>query len=218
VPAGKVNTVILDLDGPILDGVDRHYSCYSDILKERGFAPVPLDIYWDMKRRGINRRELLQRSDAAGFYDEFLQAWLQRIEQKNYLELDRLQFKVPEILESWQRSGLKTLLVTLRSNTENVLWQLDYFGIRRLFTEVIVVNGRSADANKAVAISRHLGAGDLNTAVWVGDTEIDITAAKEVGVKVCAVTCGLRTAEYLAPLQPDMLEPNLYAFFQKVSL
>ena len=46
----------------------------------------------------------------------------------------------------------------------------------------------------------------------MGDTEMDIHAARELGVKVCALTCGIRSKEYLASLSPDLLEIDLSSF------
>jgi phosphoglycolate phosphatase-like HAD superfamily hydrolase len=39
----------------------------------------------------------------------------------------------------------------------------------------------------------------------VGDTEADVMAAKALGLVSCAVTSGLRSAEFLRALKPDYL-------------
>ena len=53
--------------------------------------------------------------------------------------------------------------------------------------------------------------------VWVGDTEVDVAAARELGVRVCTLTCGLRTEEYLVSVSPDCIEPDLHSFAEKMN-
>jgi phosphoglycolate phosphatase-like HAD superfamily hydrolase len=45
----------------------------------------------------------------------------------------------------------------------------------------------------------------------VGDTEADITAAKNHGVKVMAVECGIRDRSQLAVYTPDLIVKDLSA-------
>ena len=68
--------IFLDLDGPVLDGKERHYFCYRKILKKLGFEPVGIDEYWASKREKGNRRDLLKRSGAERAYDKFFAEWI----------------------------------------------------------------------------------------------------------------------------------------------
>jgi phosphoglycolate phosphatase len=207
-----VKTIVLDLDGPLLEGMWRHYQCYRDILAERSFKPIPMQQYWEMKRNRIDRRQLLALSNAGDLYDEFLAAWMARIETREYLALDRLQNHVVDILRDWKKSGIRLLLVTMRNNPDNLCGQLVELGITQYFDEVVVVGRAHACTNKAENIRLLLKDSRLEEIIWVGDTEVDIQAARELGIKVCALSCGLRSAEYLASLSPDMLEKDLNSF------
>jgi len=211
-----IRTIVLDLDGPLLDGMYRHYQCYSDILTAHGFDPIPMHQYWEMKRNRVDRRQLLTLSNSAGIYDEFLAAWMGRIETKEYLALDRLQDHVVDILRDWKKSGIRLLLATMRNNAANLHWQLGELGIAQLLDEVVVVGSSQAGASKSAEIRPLLNDIRLNEVIWVGDTEVDIYAAREMGVEVCALTCGLRAEEYLASLLPDMIEENLSALAEKL--
>lgn len=203
---------MLDLDGPLLNGVNRHYQCYSDILVERGFGTIPLQQYWEMKRNRTNRKIVLSLSGASEIYDEFLSAWMERIETRPYLMLDRLQDHVVDILDNWKSAGVRLLLATMRNNAANLFWQLREFGIDHFLDEVVVVGSSQLGANKSTEIRPLLKQNNLKEVIWIGDTEVDVFAARELGIKVCALTCGLRTQEYLASLSPDMLEPDLISF------
>lgn len=204
-----ISTLVLDLDGPLLEGRERHYRCYSDILRAHGHEPVAADRYWAMKRSRVSRRELLALSGAAALYDTFLADWLRLIETREYLQFDRLQDGIPGILADWKAEGRRLLLATLRNNRANLDWQLDSLGIARHFDAIVAVAGATAAADKAAGIAPLLNAGGLHDVLWVGDTEVDVVAARQLGVPVCAVTCGLRTGDYLAGLSPDMVEPDL---------
>lgn len=207
-----IKCMVLDLDGPLLEGMHRQYKCYGDILTEHGFKPIPKNQYWEMKRNRVDRRQLLALSNVCDFYDEFLASWLRRIETKEYLALDRLQNGVIGILSGWKSSGIRLLLATMRNNATNLNWQLGELGIARFLDEVVVVGSGQAGTNKSANIKPLLNGSRLEEVIWIGDTEVDIYAARELGVRVCALTCGLRTEEYLASLSPDMLEADLNSF------
>ena len=50
---------------------------------------------------------------------------------------------------------------------------------------------------------------DPGRALWIGDTEVDVAAARALGCPVWLLTCGLRTGPYLASLAPEFLGPDL---------
>lgn len=206
-----IKTIFLDLDGPILEGKCRHYQCYNDILIENGFVPLEIEAYWAMKRNRIDRRQQLAASQADGIYEQFLQSWLKRIEKKDYLALDQLQPGVLERLQQWRSLGIELTLVTMRNHEDNLHWQLDELGLSPLLDRVLAVGTASGEMGKAEAARPYVDGGAAGTALWIGDTEIDISAARSLGVRVCAVCCGLRTSEYLASLTPDFLCPDLRA-------
>lgn len=207
-----ISALILDLDGPLLDGMQRHYSCYRNILDEYGFRPIPVEQYWEMKRNRVDRRALLELSGARTLYNEFLNAWMDRIESREYLELDRLQNGVVDILSRWKRQGLRLFLDTMRNRPDNLSWQLDKLELLQFFEDVVVVGSQEDRTSKASKIRPRLTGIDVNGVVWVGDTEADVVAARELGVRMCALTCGLRTREYLVSLLPDYIEGDLHSF------
>lgn len=195
----------------------RHYQCYSDILTEHGFIPISLNKYWTMKRERCDRKQLLALSRADDLYEVFLTSWLGRIEDKEYLMLDEVQDSVLDTLRAWKGVGVRLLLATMRNNVGNLHWQLEREQLDGLFDHVVAVGSVEAGAGKARHI-RPLLLGPSDESVWVGDTEVDVGAARELGIDICAVSCGLRTKEYLASLSPDMLEPDLASFARRLNL
>lgn len=199
-----INTIIIDLDGPILDGILKHYNCYSDILRSLGYQPIDIKLYWMLKRQRVSRNVLLTMTSAQESYKDFLSMWINLIENKTYLQYDKLQNNVIQALNILQENGSTIVLCTMRSNRQNLLDQLDSFNITKYFNDIISVDFNS---NKSEAV-RHLVKD--NDTIWIGDTEKDINSGKTLNIKTCALTCGLRTQEYLSMLNPDYLYNNLY--------
>lgn len=204
-----IKTIILDLDGPLLDGRLRHYRCYSDILLENGFTPRPIDEYWEMKRQRVDRHRQLTVSGADGIYNDFLRTWIERIEEKKYLELDRPQPGAVQRLKEWKSSGIKLILATMRNNKSNLYWQLELLELLQLLDQVVAVGTTRKQSNKADAVKPYLKKLSSDSVLWVGDTEVDIKAARLLGVRVCVVGCGLRTPNYLSTLKPNYLVSDL---------
>lgn len=206
-----IKTVIVDLDGPILDGRDRHFACYSTILTKHGYSPVSIDTYWNMKRARKDRREQLAVSGADKIYDSFLTEWMNLIEQPDILVLDKLQPGVHAKLLEWHDAGLQLILATMRRYPERLYIQLRQLGVDILFNHVVVCDYRLGGAGKAQNVKNAVPDLVPENTLWIGDTEADIEAARISGVHVVAITSGLRTEEYLSSLRPDFIYKDLAA-------
>lgn len=204
-----IEIIVLDLDGPVLEGKYRHYQCYRDILIENNYIPLSIEQYWEMKRNRIDRHRILGKSNADDMYDLFLRSWLERIEEKRYLALDVLQPGVLQKLYEWKSSGIRLIMATMRNNLENLRWQLDSLSLSVFFEQVIAVKTSQKEKGKAENVKAFLDGSGKDSVLWVGDTEVDIDAARILGVKVCAVGSGLRTIDYLATLKPDYVSRYL---------
>jgi phosphoglycolate phosphatase-like HAD superfamily hydrolase len=208
-----LDSLILDLDGPILDGRQRQYRCYSDIVLELGGLPLAIDEYWSLKRKRIDHAELLCRSGGVPSDGAFQRAWLERIELPDYLRLDVVQTGVRETLSAWRHEGRRLILATMRQSESNLIAQLSSLTLLEFFEYVVQVRGNTATAakDKASEVARrvpNLGAGGT---LWIGDTEVDLEAGRAVGTVVALVGCGIREASWLATLDPDFLEDDLPA-------
>jgi phosphoglycolate phosphatase len=204
-----IQAVILDLDGPVLDGKRRHYACYSQILRKHGYASVNLDSYWHMKRERVDLGQLLSASGAGMFTEDFRQSWLELIEQPEFLALDGLQPGAREKLLQWRVQRVRLILVTLRRHPERLHRQLTSLGLDVLLDQVVVCEHSRGGLGKGQQLKNEVA--DISPAdcLWVGDTEVDIEAARSFGCPVWAVACGLRSESYLASLSPDFLSEDL---------
>jgi phosphoglycolate phosphatase len=208
-----IKKILLDLDGPLLDGKERHYHCYRSILEKFGFKPVGIDEYWEKKRALVNRRNLLNMSGAGMIYDDFLAAWLSMIESPEVLALDKVQEGAVECLRNWKEQGIELTLVTMRKNKRGLEEQLNSTGLRQHLDSVLVSDHAEGGEGKADVVRQfHSDNPDnrfeVNT-LWIGDTEADWEAAKSLGCDVVLVSNGLRNEKYLKSLERALVEPSI---------
>ena len=204
-----IEAIILDLDGPVLDGKLRHYQCYKEILKIHGFQAMPIEQYWNLKRNRASRLEQLKVTQAEGIYSQFFDAWIDLIEHPKMLELDNIQPGAIERLQKWKNSGVKIILATMRQNTNNLHTQLDQLGISKFLKKVVVCDHKRGGKGKAHAVISACRDLDATKSIWIGDTEADVEGAKELGCPIWLITGGLRSTSYLSSLMPDFISPSI---------
>jgi len=204
-----IQMIILDLDGPIIDCRLRHYTCYSQILAEHGFTPINLEDYWQMKRSRVGIKELLSASGAESITEAFKKSWLELIEQPHMLELDLLQPGTTAKLQSWREKRVRMVLVTMRRLIEPLNHELARLGLDIFLDQVIACPPALTGQAKAEQLKNTVTEISPEHCLWIGDTEVDIEAARLLGCRVWALTCGIRTENYLASLSPDFLSPDL---------
>jgi len=191
--------IFIDLDGPLLAVKARYHGVYASIAKELGVTPLPMRDYWQAKRERRSLREFFPGcGDCVQLHDFYLPRWLSRIERPEWLMLDRLQRGAEECLTLL--SELYSLhLVTLRRDAAALDEQLDWLNLRRFFTEVHSgwADGRGGALMKMSWLRPHLAAGP---AAVVGDSEIDMLAARLLRVRAIGVSYGIRSEEELLEL------------------
>lgn len=212
-----IKQIFLDLDGPLLDGKERHYFCYRSILERYGFEPIGIDEYWVKKRALVNRRDLLSMTGAEEIYDDFLAEWLALIELPEVLALDKVQEGAIDCLRGWKEQGIELILVTLRKNKQALEGQLKLMGLRQFLDVVLVCDHAEGGEGKADAV-RSMFQGKLfkKDALWIGDTEADWEAAKSLGCGVVLLSNGLRNEAYLSSLQGAVVKPSIASLKDEV--
>jgi phosphoglycolate phosphatase-like HAD superfamily hydrolase len=199
-------TIVVDLDGTLIDTSQRHYACYSEVARACGIEPEPVATWWPSIREGTPTSATLQADEVTTA--RFRAGWLARIEAADLLALDTLVAGALETLTAWREAGHALVLCTLRQHPDGVLAQLATFGIDRRVDAVLVVEHPAGADDKAEAVAGHLGGGGAPLA-WVGDTEVDIEAARSVGSPAWAVASGVRSRAFLQRLGPDRLADDI---------
>jgi phosphoglycolate phosphatase len=200
--------IVLDLDGPILDVSARHCAVYAAIARELGFEPLSNHGYWEAKRVPLGAKRILERTGAGSHYDVFARRWLHDIELDRFLAIDALQPDAVPSLERWSGSGYRMILATMRQDAGALARQLAALDIARYFDEIVVCDRRAGATGKAGSVAARTGSAP-DVAYWIGDTEIDVLAARERGSIAWAVSCGLRDEAFLRAQHPDRLVASL---------
>jgi phosphoglycolate phosphatase len=212
-----IKQIFLDLDGPLLDGKERHYFCYRTILEKFGFAPIGIDEYWDMKRALLNRRDLLNLSGAKTIYEEFLVLWLAMIESPAALVFDKVQEGAIDCLRNWKAQGVELVLVTMRKDKSALEGQLALTGLRPFLDTVLVCDHTDGAEGKANAVRNVYYAHNLRkNTLWIGDTEADWGAAQSLGCDVVLLSNGLRNETHLRSLAGNQVEPSITALNSRI--
>lgn len=186
--------VAFDLDGTLLDSRNRHIAVMNEILSRKKIA-IPLEDLIDFKSNGNNNIDYLISKGLSATESATIQKeWIANIEKEDYLKLDTLYPDAKTILEQeGQHNDL--VLITARSNKENLLQQLKELGLSDVFVKIAVVSGDNISQKKAQEIRK------CNAIRFYGDTYSDKKAADEAGVKFVYHENGFHSKKYVMGLK-----------------
>ncbi|MEL7052629.1 MAG: HAD hydrolase-like protein, partial [Cyanobacteria bacterium J06588_5] len=125
----------------------------------------------------------------------------------------------------FKRANMRTVLVTLRQPRQVAAF-LQSQGLTHLVDDIYGASSvKAAYQNRVVhkcellaeAIAQQTNQGYTTQNSWmVGDTEADVIAAKQMGLPSAALSCGVRSADYLKALKPTSLHDGLLSAAQTV--
>ncbi|MBG1262407.1 HAD family hydrolase [Nostoc commune] len=209
--------LITDFDGPIIDVSERYYRVYQFCLDKtrrpnQAVQELPKTEFWQLKRSRIPEKQIAFNSglDEAQA-QEFTQLRRQTVHTEPYFNYDTLAPGAVDALLKIQQAGIDLAVMTMRRVRE-----LDYafkkHDLGRFFPENRCyclsndyVKTRDIE-DKPLLMARALKELPPATDTWmVGDTEADITAAKNYGIKVMAVESGIRDRTQLELFHPDLI-------------
>ena len=188
-----IHTVLLDVDGTLIDSNEAHARAWADTLRDHGWH----DVSWQEvlpligmggdkllpKVTGIEIDSKRGKALARERTEHFLTAYAPTI---------RAFPKVRELLETFRDRGLKRVIATSAKEDELEIL-LDRAGVADLITRETTsddAKGKSKpDPNIIVAAlaKAHAAPGE---AIMIGDTPYDVEAASKAGVRTIALRCG----------------------------
>jgi phosphoglycolate phosphatase-like HAD superfamily hydrolase len=197
---------VFDLDGPLLDVSERYYRLYRDLVSAQDLSPLPKATYWRLKRRRVPEEAIFRRSGGTKNEEmEYAQLRLSRIESKAYLQYDKMWVGVPAMLRYLHRRAL-LLLATARRRHRLLEWQLGKLRIRSQFHRVLSIPPRSRSPWEAKATRVRGILGRSPYVGWfIGDTEVDVSVGRLLGLQTVAVAFGIRDTAALRLFNPDTL-------------
>ncbi|XGB41288.1 MAG: HAD hydrolase-like protein [Nodosilinea sp. LVE1205-7] len=231
------STIFCDFDGPIVDVSERYYATYQQGLQlvaqqslEQGVAiavrPISKSQFWTFKQNRIPDRQIAHWSGLESHQiDDFLAQVNRIVNHPSLLSHDRLQANAREALIIFQQCGVRLILVTLRcpdqvrdflaqNHLQGVFSEL--FGMPRLEAAYTNQTHHKVERLQAAMVAQGQQGYSLKNAWMIGDTEADIMAGQTLGLETVALTCGIRSSNYLQGFRPTYLMPDLWAAAQRL--
>lgn len=198
-PGAPFETVLLDIDGTILDTREFIFAAFEHAFLHHKLPPPPRH---ELSRH-VGQRQL--EEIYSGFAEEFASAMT---ELHRDFQRENLHLAVPfpgagEALAALTGAGLRLAAVTSRSQRTSVR-SLEICGLAGYFAAVVSaedVKRLKPDPEPLRLALELLGRGAAR-AVMVGDTAADVEAGKAAGVFTVAATYGFQGAGVLAA-SPD---------------
>lgn len=212
--------LFVDLDGTLLSVEKRHYAAYASVLEMpdvRGI-PIPFREYWGLRREGKPAEVILKRSRLLPTRHElFRDRFEGRLEAPELLGLDEPR---EGLLTFLGKLHTKTpiVLVTQRRDRETLESQLVDLAVRRYFVEVLAGAPKRPRRPEPELRWRHKAALiraryrlPPTQALYLGDTETDVRAARSLGFEVWLIEGGHRSKPLQVKADPDRIVANLSA-------
>jgi len=204
--------LFFDFDGTIVDISGKYFSVYSDFVRMHGGSAMTQRQYWELKRSETSNKEILDASHLPDLDPDLLsQHIINKIELEQFLQNDRLFDDAAAVLDRLS-SRHACYLISMRRNRPMFQKQLRWLNIEHFFTAVLAPEFSVAERSKAVLSSKaetleRLGI--TSPSLIVGDSGLDITTGKKLGIATCAVTTGIRNESALKKYGPDFIVNTL---------
>lgn len=197
----------LDLDGTLITCRQRQVSLMRAIVRAHGFSLCPTT-FWRAKSGGKNNKGALIECGFSGdLVEYFCKLWVESIETSAWLTLDSL---MPDAYTLLNNDNFSLHLITARSNPRLLKLQLSSLGIDRYFSSVWVVSPIDSYRKKA-AILR-----ELKCEIHIGDSEVDLNAAKLAGCYFMGVEHGQRSRGFLTARGAPLVASGLIELCRQI--
>jgi phosphoglycolate phosphatase len=201
----KVEGILLDLDGTIVDSKEAYLEAARIALKAIGQRMINTEIVTEIPKRlelNLPINDLLKGSDAHEFLDVYL---------RTYYQVTPVKVKpLPKISETLKKLSkrAKLALVTMRYvPKEKVCEELEKFGLAEYFQCVITAldtDDPKPSPEALIKCAKQLDI-QIRRCVVVGDSVADIRAGKNAGAKTVGVLSGIFSRNELEAEKPDLI-------------
>ncbi|MBO4905413.1 MAG: HAD family hydrolase [Bacteroidaceae bacterium] len=191
-------TVIFDLDGTLLDTLDDLAAATNWALRQHGFAEHSTDEVRMMVGNGVGK--LIERAIPNGAVNpEYSQtlADFKGYYVQHCRDNTRPYKGIIELLQTLKAAGVKTGIVSNKLQPGVSELQREFFdGLIDVAVGEREGVRRKPAPDMVLTAMKELGA-DKDSTIYVGDSDVDITTARNCGLPCIAVTWGFRDRNFL---------------------
>jgi phosphoglycolate phosphatase-like HAD superfamily hydrolase len=208
------NKIVFDLDGTLITCENKQkYVLYSILIDKEKISPYKLDYWWELKRNGYNTEKALSEigySDAKSIAVK----WIHNIENQLFCLLDKAfmdsvsSFKYLKAVYDFN-----LIILTARKSAFQVSQCIRSYGFTEYIDDLVVVNPTDVVQEKKHYLKK------IKPLLYVGDSELDHSAAIHSNTRFVAVTRGQRSRAFLEKSSVDQIEDDFnfihnYDFFR----
>ncbi len=217
----KVEAVIFDLDGTLIDSIDIYFAIVENALQRLDLPPVSRDRIVAAAESEDFRWERILPQDVMNRKEDIIdKAWAVINEIAPQMFADNLCL-IPgadRILHMLSANGLKIGLVTSTHERylETKMLPLKNAGVDTLIEVIITsddVEKRKPAADPLIACAQQFDT-PPEKCVYVGDTTTDMQAGKAAGMRTVAVLTGFDDHDALKKEMPDAIIDSVQALFE----
>jgi HAD superfamily hydrolase (TIGR01509 family) len=199
---------MFDLDGTLVDSMDCYHAVFLDAFGEMGLPLVEKAELMALMRHGRNILDVLipeDWPDRVATTERCRKLFRQLWEQRSLTDI-RLHEEVAPTLRRLQARGLTLGLATAARGAwiQHVLARHEVAGCLGAVVTAADVKERKPAPDLLLECLRRLGS-HSDRSVYVGDSPIDILAAKAAGVRSIGVLCGASDRAALLEPVPDLI-------------
>ena len=201
--ANKEYVVIFDFDGVLANSAPQFLELYKKICIKHD-KPFPLKTTDDFRNWYDSRWE--NNYYRLGFKKEDIPRILEL--EKEFLDYNKIKLYegIKEILLSLYENY--NLAIASTTPSYKIKKKLEEENLVELFS--IISGGDDGSSEKVKKIKKVLDYFEVSAkkCIMIGDTVMDITSAKELGVKCIGLTCGWNTRKRLEEAKPYLIFDN----------
>ena len=214
-----IRAVIFDIDGTLVDSFSAYWSVFNEGVKRFEREPVSKEALADCLKKGMGLGEIIRKVCLPPLEEDEVERCKKEILDLFVTAEERVVKAFPEVEVVFRRlreKGLKIGIATGRMSSPEKEWErFGRFGLDKFIGAIVTskeVEGRKPAPDAIIECARRLHVPVENCLV-VGDTELDIVAARRAGAIPMAVTTGQEDEEVLVKAKPELVCNNLNGLF-----
>ena len=201
------NFVAFDFDGTLVNCEIRQVQVLRSILRRKEINLIDFDYekWWTFKINGSNTLDaLIKMQIDTNKAKKINNAWIEIIENPEWLDLDKLRENVYLLLKELIKLNKSIYIITARKSRYFFLNQIKKLTIDLYISKAFVVNPSNGKEEKKELLS------SLKPAYFVGDSENDYFSAMNAGINFIAITSGQRSKKFLLANGINQFIDNFY--------